>query len=74
MLWLGLHMFVQRQMLNTMPYAPNTIAMLLNVSKRQHHFLIMMAVIATNIVTRQHARKTTAPLQLNRLQQSAISW
>jgi hypothetical protein len=35
---------------------------------------IMMTVIATIIVTCQHTYKTTAPSQLNRLQQATISW
>ncbi len=35
---------------------------------------IMMTVIATIIVTSQHMHKTTAQLQLNRLQQATIVW
>ncbi len=56
---------------------PNTtinIVMPLNASKRQCHLTITMTVFATIIVTCQHTHKTTAPLQLNRLQQATISW
>ena len=35
---------------------------------------ITMTLITTIIVTCQHTHKTTAPLQLNRLQQATISW
>ena len=46
----------------------------LNVTKRQCHLTITVTVIATRIVMCQHTHKTTAPLQLNRLQQATISW
>ncbi len=64
----------QEQMPNVTPNTMINIVRLLNVSKRQSHLTITMTVIATIIVTCQHTHETTAPLQLNRLQQATISW
>ncbi len=64
----------QEQMPNVTPNVMINVVMPLNVSKCQCHLTIAMTVIATIIVTCQHTHKTTAPLQLNRLQQATISW
>jgi hypothetical protein len=57
---------------NVTPNARMNIVMPLNVSKRQCHLMNKMTVVATIIVTCQHTHKTTAKLQLNRLQQATI--
>jgi hypothetical protein len=66
------HPFHAKQMPNVTPNAKVNFAMPLNVSKHQCHFDDHKTVIATIIVTCQ-THKTTAQLQLNRLQQSTIS-
>ncbi len=64
----------QEQMPNVTPNATINVVMPLNASKRQCHLMIMMTMIATIIVMCQHTHKTTAPFQLNRLQQATINW
>ncbi len=64
----------QERMPNMTPNAMINVVMPLNASKRQCHLMIRMTVIATIIMTCWYARKTTAPFQLNRLQQWTISW
>ncbi len=64
----------QEQMHNVTPNIMINVVWPLNASKCQCHLTITMTMIATKIVTCQHTHKTTAPLQLNRLQQSTISW
>ncbi len=64
----------QEQMPNMTPNSIINVIMQLNASKHQCHLTIMMTVIATIIVTCQHTHKTTASLQLNRLQQAIICW
>ncbi len=64
----------QEQMPNMTPKLLIYVVRPLNASKRQYHLMIMMTMIATMIVMCQHLHKTTAPLQLNRLQQSTMSW
>ncbi len=60
---------MQEQMPNMTPNATINVVRPFNASKCQFHLMIIMIVIATIIVTCQHVHKTTAPLQLNRLQQ-----
>ncbi len=64
----------QEQMPYMTPNATINVVRPLNASKCKCHLLITMIVIATIIVTCQHVHKTTAALQMNRLQQSTISW
>ncbi len=64
----------QEQMPNMTPNATINVVMPLNASKCQCHLMITLTVIATIIVMCQHMHKTTAPVQLSRLQQATISW
>ncbi len=57
---------MQKQTSNMTPNAGINVVRPLNALKHQCHLMITMTVIATIIVTRQHACKTTAPVQLNR--------
>ncbi len=64
----------QEQTPNVTPNTTINVGRPLNASKCQCNLTITMTLIATIIVTCPHMHKTTAPLQLNRLQKATISW